>query len=79
MSEEVLVSVIIPVYNASLSLKDCIESILDQSFSRLELILVDDGSSDNSVNICDEYSSNNTCIRVIHKKIKVYHRLGMWG
>lgn len=61
------ISIIIPVYNVENYLRRCIESILNQTFSDFELILVDDGSSDNSGNICDYYATKDNRIRVIHK------------
>lgn len=61
------VSVIVPVYNVEKYLSRCIDSILAQSFSDFELILIDDGSRDNSGKICDEYASKDTRIIVIHK------------
>lgn len=62
-----LISFIIPVYNVEKYLKACVESILGQSFSNYEIILVDDGSLDNSGAICDEYAGNYDHISVIHK------------
>lgn len=62
-----VISVIVPVYNVEKVLYHCIDSILNQSFSDFELILVDDGSTDNSGKICDEYSEKDNRIRVIHK------------
>ena len=61
-------SVIVPVYQAKAYLEKCIESILHQSFSDFELILVDDGSNDGSENICDTYAEQEKRIRVIHQK-----------
>ena len=60
-------SIIIPIYNASSYLHTCVDSILSQSFSDFELILVDDGSSDNSGSICDEYVQKDVRVRVFHK------------
>ena len=62
------VSVIIPVYNCQVYLCQCIDSILDQTFDEYELILIDDGSEDESGIICDEYGKNHSEIRVIHQK-----------
>lgn len=61
-------SVVIPVYNSEKYLSRCIESVLRQLSEDIELILVDDGSSDNSPNICDSYLDQNSNIRVIHKE-----------
>lgn len=60
-------SIIIPVYKVEDYLRKCIDSILIQSFEDFEIILVNDGSPDNSASICDEYSENERRIKVIHK------------
>ena len=62
------ISIIVPVYNVEKYIRKCIESILNQTFSDFELILVDDGSTDNSGKICDEYKLKDDRIIVIHKK-----------
>lgn len=62
------VSIIVPVYNAESALRRCIESILRQSCADFELLLVDDGSSDRSGAICDEYAAQDGRIRVFHKE-----------
>lgn len=67
MSKQI-VSIIVPVYNVENYLKRCIESIINQTYNHLEIILVDDGSTDNSGAICDEYSQKDSRIRVIHKE-----------
>ena len=54
--ERDLISVIIPIHNTEKYLKDCLESIIKQTYQNIEIILVDDGSTDNSGKICDEYS-----------------------
>ena len=61
-------SVIVPIYNTEKYLRDCIDSILAQTFTDFELILVDDGSTDRSGAICDEYCQLDGRIRVIHQK-----------
>lgn len=67
--EKIRFSVIVPVYNVEKYLKECLESILNQTYKSLEIILVDDGSTDNSGVICDEYEKNYPeTISVIHKK-----------
>ena len=63
-----LVSVIVPIYNVEKYLNRCVDSILVQTYKNLEIILVDDGSTDNSGEICDEYSSKYNNITVIHKE-----------
>lgn len=67
MNEQIKVSVIVPVFNAEKFLKDCIDSILAQSLKEIELILVDDGSTDKSPFICDSYL-DDLRVKVIHKK-----------
>ena len=61
------VSVIIPVYKVEKYLEKCIDSVINQSYSNLEIILVDDGSPDNCGKICDKYAKKDNRIRVIHK------------
>ena len=63
-----LVSIIVPVYNAEQYLRYCIDSILGQSYTNLEVILVDDGATDSSPAICDEYAARDPRIVVIHQK-----------
>ena len=64
------VSVIVPVYNVEKYLARCVDSITYQTYENLDIILVDDGSTDNSGRICDEYAKKDTRIRVIHQKNK---------
>ena len=63
-----LISVIIPVYNVEKYLERCINSIINQTYRMLEVILVDDGSTDNSGNICDMYAEKDSRIRAYHIK-----------
>ncbi|TDL61521.1 glycosyltransferase [Rhodococcus qingshengii] len=62
------ISVIIPVYNVEKYLTRCIESVINQSYKDIEIVLINDGSPDSSGDICDYYASNDSRIRVIHKK-----------
>ena len=62
------ISIIVPVYNVEKYLSRCVDSILNQTFTDFELILVDDGSTDNSAKICDEYAEKDCRIKVIHKE-----------
>ncbi len=68
MTDKPEISIIIPVYNSEKYLGNTLESILCQSFKKFEIILVDDGSSDGSEIICDEYSAKDERINVIHQK-----------
>ena len=61
-----LVTVIIPVYNNLKTLKKCVNSVLSQTYSNLEIILVDDGSNDSSENLCDKYMEADSRISVFH-------------
>ena len=63
-----LISVIVPVYKVEFYLSRCIDSILAQTFTDFELILVDDGSPDNCGKICDDYAQNDNRLQVIHKE-----------
>jgi len=63
-----LVSVVVPVYNASLYLEDCIKSILNQTYSNIEILLINDGSTDNSGHICESYSKVDNRIKVVHQQ-----------
>lgn len=82
-----MVSVIVPVYNVKPYLDKCLKSILKQSYKNIEIILVDDGSTDGSEKLCDEYAHNYDNIKVVHKKngglsdarnIGLQHALGQY-
>ncbi len=68
MENQALISVIIPVYNVENYLRECVDSVLKQTYRNLEIILVDDGSTDSSGIICDEYVEKDDRISVIHQK-----------
>lgn len=63
-----LISVIVPVYNTEKYLDRCIQSILGQTYSNIELLLIDDGSMDSSGEICDKYAQQDSRVRVFHKE-----------
>lgn len=63
-----LISIIVPVYNVEKYVRKCIDSLISQTYFKLEIILIDDGSTDNSGKICDEYSLKDVRIKVIHKE-----------
>ena len=65
--DEVLISVVVPIYNVEHYLKKCVDSICHQTYRNLEIILVDDGSTDCSGSLCDEFATSDSRIRVIHK------------
>lgn len=62
------VSIIVPVYKAEPYIRKCIDSILSQTFTNFELLLIDDGSPDNCGKICDEYAELDTRVHVFHKE-----------
>lgn len=68
MQTEPLISIVIPVYNVEPYLRDAINSALSQTYKNKEIILVDDGSTDSSSKICDDYAAEFGCIKVIHQK-----------
>lgn len=82
-----LVSIIVPIYNAEKYIDRCIRSILQQTYSNWELLLVDDGSTDSSFRLCNSYATKDDRIRVLHKEnggvssarnYGIYHSQGMW-
>ena len=68
MSMKDLVSVIVPVYNVEQYLDKCVDSIVHQSYKKLEIILIDDGSKDSSGQLCDKWKQMDNRIKVIHKQ-----------
>ena len=68
MANDSLVSIIVPIYNVEKYLRRCVESILSQSYKKMEIILVDDGSEDGSSQICDYYEEIDERIHVVHKE-----------
>lgn len=65
---QVMISIIIPVYNTGKYLQECVNSVLQQSYTNIEIILVDDGSTDESGCLCDKYHEQDSRVKVIHKK-----------
>ena len=68
MTNDILISIIVPIYNVEDYVVKCIESIINQTYRNLEIILVDDGSTDKSGQICDTYAAKDSRIVVIHKE-----------
>lgn len=69
-NRNILISIIVPIYNVENYLEKCLCSICNQSYSNLEILLIDDGSNDRSAEICDEYTIKDRRIRVIHQENK---------
>lgn len=63
-----MISVVVPIFNVEKYLAECIESILNQTYTKFELILVNDGSTDNSLEICNQYSKKDNRIKIVNKK-----------
>lgn len=70
ISNNVMISVIVPVYNVEDYLEECCDSIINQTYKNLEVLLIDDGSTDNSGMICDKLGEKYSCVRVFHKSNK---------
>ena len=67
-TDKPLVSLIVPIYRAQDTLRECVDSLLSQSYKKIEMILVDDGSPDDCGKICDEYAAKDNRVRVLHQK-----------
>ena len=65
------ISIIVPVYNVEKYLERCVNSILNQTYANTEIILVDDGSTDRSGSICDEFANNHNHVRVLQDRKSV--------
>lgn len=78
---DVKISVIVPVYNVEKELPRCIESLLTQTYSNFELLLINDGSSDGSPEIMERYAEKDLRIRTLHKKMAgcPQHAIGGWN
>ena len=70
MENKIAISVIVPVYNAEAHLRKCLNSILHQTFKNIEVIVVNDGSTDSSGEICDQYAKEDKRIKIIHQEKK---------
>lgn len=73
------ITVIVPVYNTKKFLTRCVNSILKQSYENLEVIIIDDGSTDGSAQVCDELSKSDKRVRVIHQKIRNCNYKKYWN
>ena len=69
------VSVVVPVYNVEKYLKRCLDSIINQTYKNIEIILVNDGSKDNSRDICEEYEKNYENVSLINQENGSTHRV----
>lgn len=63
-----LISIVVPIYNVEKYIPECVDSIIAQTYENIEIILVNDGSTDNSGSVCEEYAKKDARIKVIHKK-----------
>ena len=70
VEEKMKISVIIPVYNVAQYLRQCLDSVINQTYTDLQIILVDDGSTDESGAICDQYAAKDSRVEVYHRENK---------
>lgn len=68
MNDDIVISIIVPIYNTEKYLNECVDSIINQTYKNIEIILVNDGSTDNCLKICDEYAQKDKRVKVIHKE-----------
>ena len=68
MKKNQLVSIIVPMYNAEKYMSECLDSLINQDYENLEIVLVDDGSTDKTLKICNEYAKKDKRVKVIHQK-----------
>ena len=68
MSDNDLISIIIPIYNVEKYMEKCLNSVVNQTYNNIEIILIDDGSKDKSREICDNYAKKDNRIKVVHKE-----------
>ena len=66
--EKGLITIVLPIYNVEKYLDRCMHSIVNQTFSNLEILMIDDGSTDSSGVLCDKWAKEDSRVRVIHKK-----------
>ena len=66
-----LITIVVPIYNVEKYLKQCLESLISQTYKNIEIILINDGSTDGSKKICEEFAKKDTRIIVINQKIVV--------
>ena len=75
-----LVSIVVPVYNIEKYIGNCVESLQKQTYENIEILLVDDGATDESGSICDRFAQKDGRIRVLHKKKRRFKRCQkLWG
>ena len=79
MEQTPRVSIVVPVYNVERYLRQCLDSLVNQTYQNVEIICVDDGSTDRTGEILEDYSQKDKRIRVIHKKNTGYAEKSLYG